>query len=211
MIMKLLSVIFILNRIYMQSLFFIYFKLGVEHILNIAAIDHILFIIGISVVYSLKEWTKVVYLISAFTLGHFISLAITLYFEQSIIPSDFIEMAILVTILLVAYANFFIAESKTDFLMKSKYWFSAFFGVIHGLGFSNYLRSLLLNDELGMSLLAFNVGVELGQLCIVTIVLMMGYLVVDKFGMNHRAWQRITSVFIFVVTISLLLNTFRNV
>ncbi len=195
----------------MQSLFFIYFKLGFEHIINIGALDHILFIVGICVVYSLKEWVKVAYLVSAFTVGHFISLAITLFSEQSIISSNVIETAILVTILLVAYANLFIHERKLDFLMNSKYWFSAFFGIIHGLGFSNYLRSILLNDDLGMSLFAFNIGVELGQLCIVAIVLAIGYLLVEKYGVKQRIWRRNISIFIFIVTIGLLVNAFRNV
>ena len=195
----------------MQSLFFIYFKLGFEHIINIGALDHILFIIGICVVYSLNEWVKVAYLVSAFTVGHFISLAITLFSEQSIISSNVIETAILVTILLVAYANLFIHERKLDFLMNSKYWFSAFFGIIHGLGFSNYLRSILLNDDLGMSLFAFNIGVELGQLCIVAIVLAIGYLLVEKYGVKQRIWRRNISIFIFIVTIGLLVNAFRNV
>ncbi len=148
-----------------MSNFSVYFSLGIGHILNWAALDHLLFILSLSCVYVATDYKKLLWLVTAFTLGHSITLALaTLHLIQ--IPTIWVEFFIPCTILAAAVSNL----NQTD--QRYKYGVVAFFGLIHGLGFSNYLQSLLgAESSLFTPLLAFNLGLELGQLIVVSIVL----------------------------------------
>lgn len=151
-----------------MTIFSMYFKLGVTHITDLVGYDHILFIIVLCAAYSLIQWKNILILITAFTVGHCTTLILALLNIVKI-SSDIIEFLIPLTILFTAIANIF---QKNDYVKPLhqyfKYFMALFFGLIHGLGFSNYLRSLLGSESnLVKPLLAFNLGIEFGQLIIV--------------------------------------------
>jgi len=177
-----------------MSLFELYFNLGLQHIADLKGYDHILFIITLCAVYSLKEWKRVLILVTAFTIGHSLTLALaTLKLIR--IDGDLIEFLIPLTIFITALSNLFVGKQKrSSGLYYLRYAAALFFGLIHGLGFSNYLRSLLGAERgLVLPLFSFNVGIEVGQIIIVTIIMLLTKLVVDLLGMPRREWQVLLS------------------
>lgn len=177
-----------------MSLFELYLKLGLEHITDLRGYDHILFLLCLCAVYCFKHWKKVLILITAFTIGHTLTLALAT-FKLVNIPGDMVEFIIPLTIFLTAIGNFFQRNDNfSTALHRFKYFAALVFGLIHGLGFSNYLRSLLGSEENIVSpLLAFNIGVELGQLCIVIIILAMAFLFKRLLLVNSREWNLVLS------------------
>lgn len=177
-----------------MSLFELYFMLGLQHIADLKGYDHILFIVTLCAVYTLKEWRRVLILVTAFTIGHSLTLALaTLNLIR--IDGDLIEFLIPLTIFITALANLFAGKQKGNSgLYYLRYAAALFFGLIHGLGFSNYLRSLL-GAERGMvlPLFSFNVGIEVGQIIIVTIIMLLTKVVVDLIGFPRRDWQVLLS------------------
>ncbi len=149
-------------------MFSLYFNLGMEHITDLNGYDHILFLMALAAVYTLKDWKKVLILVTAFTLGHSLTLALASLNMIKVAP-DFIEFLIPLTILISAFIDFFQKSKVNDKKFHLyKYILAAFFGLIHGLGFSNYLRELLGSaDNILQPLFAFNLGLEVGQIFIV--------------------------------------------
>ncbi len=177
-----------------MSEFRIYFELGYQHIIDINGYDHILFVVALCTVYLAKDWKKVLILITAFTIGHSITLALSTLRVVNF-RTDIIEFLIPVTILITALSNIF-KKDRWDYggKLQANYFFALFFGLIHGLGFSNYLRALLGRDESIVSqLLAFNIGLEAGQIIIVAIFLVIGFIFVEIFGVKLRDWKLIIS------------------
>ena len=178
-----------------MSEFQLYFGLGQDHILDYAnGYDHILFVIALCAVYQLRDWKHVLILVTAFTIGHSITLALA---TLGLIPVnvELIEFLIPVTIFITAASNLF---KKEDLLsgraVQINYLYAVGFGLIHGMGFSNYLRSILGKDKnIITQLLAFNLGLELGQIIIVAIFLFAGFLFVDLFGVSRRDWKMVIS------------------
>jgi hypothetical protein len=177
-----------------MSEFALYFDLGREHILDTNGYDHILFVIALCIIYSLREWKKVLILVTAFTLGHSITLALSTL-EIISVRAELIEFLIPVTIFITAASNIMRKkDTPSDGSMNLNYAYAAFFGLIHGMGFSNYLKSILGRDEtIVTQLLAFNLGLELGQIIVVAIFLIAGYILVDVFGVNRRDWKMVIS------------------
>ena len=177
-----------------MSLFELYFKLGLHHIADFKGYDHILFIITLCAVYSLKEWKKVLVLITAFTIGHSLTLALATL-DLIRVDGDLIEFLIPLTIFITALANLFSRTKQVSSLQHYlKFGAALFFGLIHGLGFSNYLRSLLGSERgLLLPLFSFNVGIEVGQIIIVAIIMLLTKLVVDVLGFPRREWQVLLS------------------
>ncbi len=178
-----------------MSKFELYFGLGKDHILDYAnGYDHILFVIALCVLYQLGDWKRVLILVTAFTLGHSVTLALAT-FEIIQVKSELIEFLIPVTILITAVSNIFKKEdSFRGRSLQLNYAYATFFGLIHGMGFSNYLNSILGRDESIISqLLAFNLGLEFGQIIIVVIFLITGFILVDLFGVNRRDWKLVIS------------------
>lgn len=177
-----------------MNLFELYLKLGIDHIADLQGYDHILFIISLTIVYPLSAWKKLLVLVTAFTAGHTLTLLLaTLNIIR--IPTDLIEFLIPVTIFLTALAN---TLQKSDKNYKSshrfKYGAALFFGLIHGMGFSNYLRSLLsAEDNLWLPLLSFNLGIEIGQLMIVLVVMGITIVAVNFLGVKRREWNLVFS------------------
>ena len=177
-----------------MSLFELYFNLGLQHIADLKGYDHILFIIILCAVYSMKEWKRVLILVTAFTIGHSLTLALaTLNLIR--IDGDMIEFLIPLTIFITALSNLFVGKQKgSSDLYYLRYAAALFFGLIHGLGFSNYLRSLLGAERgLVLPLFSFNVGIEVGQIIIVIIIMLLTKVVVDLLGFPRREWQLLLS------------------
>jgi len=173
-----------------MSVFELYLRLGIDHIADLQGYDHILFILALTIIYSLKEWKRLLVLITAFTIGHSITLILATIDIFSI-PGNFIEFLIPVTIALTALGN---VLQKSDKIRsgahKVKYGAALFFGLIHGMGFSNYLKAMLGKEEnIVWPLLAFNFGIELGQILIVLIILAITILFVDIMGARRRDWN----------------------
>ncbi len=170
-----------------MSLFQTYFQLGLEHIADLNGYDHILFIIALCAVYRLAQWKEVLILVTAFTIGHSVTLALAAL-NVLVFPPDVIEFLIPVTIIATAIVNV-LPKRTRDRKVQGNYWLALFFGFIHGLGFSNFFRSMLMEGEsLVQPLLAFNVGVEVGQLFIVAIVLSVAYFVMNILKVQQRDW-----------------------
>lgn len=150
--------------------FSLYFPLGWEHILDMEGYDHILFIMVLCCIYTIRDWKKVLGLITAFTVGHCATLALAV-FGLVRIRVDWIEFLIPLTIFLTAVFNIIPKRKESNHLLWL-YFATFFFGLIHGLGFSNYLRSLLGQEEnILLPLVAFNLGVESGQILVVLLTM----------------------------------------
>jgi len=183
----------------MLSLFSTYMELGFKHISDPQAYDHIVFIIALCAIYRLSEWKKVAILVTAFTIGHSITLALAAL-EIITFPGDVIEKLIPVTIILTCLYNVIFTKetAEEDGIFNRRlsinYLFALFFGLIHGMGFSNFFRSLH-GDESSIvrPLFAFNVGLELGQLLIVAAILVVAYIVLDLFKAKQREWNLFVS------------------
>ncbi|WP_019989299.1 HupE/UreJ family protein [Rudanella lutea] len=196
-----------------MSDFFIYLGLGFDHITDPSGYDHILFVIALCAIYTLREWRQVLILVTAFTVGHSITLALaTLRLVEY--RTDVIELLIPITILITAIVNFFQEDKTNRFRTRNRanrpwprYILAAVFGLIHGLGFSNYLRSLLGRESsIWQPLLAFNIGLELGQLLIVLLILTVAWLAIEQLGARRHSWTLIISGIVAGMALSLILN-----
>jgi len=171
-----------------MSDFGLYFNLGRQHIANLNGLDHILFVAALCLRYLFNDWKKLIVLITAFTIGHSVTLALSI-FNIIHVSTRWIEFLIPVTIIITAISNLFVKK----FAFKSRYpiiyFFALFFGLFHGLGFSNYLHSLLgRGQSIILQLLAFNIGLEVGQLLIVLAVLLITFVCLNLFKLNRREY-----------------------
>ena len=199
----------------MESIFTTFLTLGFEHISDVKAYDHILFLVALCAIYRLTEWKKVLILVTAFTIGHSITLALAALNIISF-STKVVEFLIPVTILITSLFNVIQREDeKKDKKIFNKrvnlnYLFALFFGTIHGMGFSNFLRSTIMpgeEDTLISQLLAFNIGVELGQLMIVGIILATAFLALNIFKVKQREWNLFVSGAAAGVAIILMMDT----
>jgi HupE / UreJ protein len=189
-----------------MSEFTAYLQLGFEHITDPNGYDHILFVVALCAIYSLEEWKKVLILVTAFTIGHSVTLALS---TLKIINfrSDIIELLIPITILITAWVNFSATPKGEIKQPKLRYVLAICFGLIHGMGFSNYLRSLLGDTEsIVAPLFAFNVGLEVGQLVIVAVVLLIASLCVRVLKMPRLTWHHLISGMVAGMALSLILS-----
>ena len=185
-----------------------YFDIGRAHILDWQAYDHILFLIALCAIYLLQDWKKVLILVTAFTIGHSITLALSTL-EIVNVSSDLIEFLIPVTIFITALSNLLRKQSAlTPANLNMNYFFGMFFGLIHGLGFSNYLKSILgREDSLVVPLLSFNLGLELGQIIIVLVFMIISFVFVNLFNVARRDWNLIISSAVGGIAITMMLET----
>lgn len=181
----------------------LYLELGFEHLLDLDGYDHILYLVTLCAIYSIKDWKKVLYLATAFTIGHSITLALNAYDFVSI-PSSWIETLIPVTIILTAVYNLIVANRQKSNAGVG-YFLAIGFGLIHGMGISNFLKTMMSPDEsLMAALLGFNIGVELAQIVVVVISLIVSYLLIDKLKLHQKYWMRFVSVASILVCLYLL-------
>jgi hypothetical protein len=187
--------------------FQLYFQLGIQHILDLKGFDHILFVVALCAIYVTRDWKKILILVTAFTIGHSITLALaTLKLVK--VNSDWIEFLIPVTIAVTAVSNIFSPKPSSGRGIQINYVFALFFGLIHGLGFSNYLRSLLGKEaSIFQPLLAFNLGLEVGQLVIVTITVVVAGLLVGLVGVNRKDWALVISSIVLGMSVMMMIDT----
>jgi hypothetical protein len=178
-----------------MSEFALYFGLGKDHILDyVNGYDHILFVVALCALYLAEDWRKILILVTAFTIGHSITLALSTLQIISV-KTELIEFLIPLTIFITAFSNLFRKEDQiTRRVVQTNYVYALFFGLIHGLGFSNYLKAILGKDTSIISqLLAFNLGLEFGQIIVVAIFLALGFISVDLAGVSRRDWKMVIS------------------
>jgi hypothetical protein len=208
--------LFFIKLLAVQNTFGVYLQLGFEHISDLTGYDHILFIIALCAVYQIAQWKKVLLLATAFTIGHSVTLAMVVL---NILPvnSSWIEFLIPVTIICTALYNT-MTYTNDNKIRKSpfvnlNYWLALVFGFIHGMGFSNFLRASLLPGEesqLWLQLLAFNLGVELGQFTIVLIVLIIAYLMIQQLRIAPKSWNLFISGAAFGLALVMALERIPN-
>ncbi|KPQ14079.1 MAG: HupE / UreJ protein [Algoriphagus marincola HL-49] len=187
--------------------FELYFRIGIQHILDIQGYDHILFVLVLCAVYIPRDWRKIVILVTAFTIGHSLTLALAT-FKIVQVRSDVIEFLIPVTIAITAFLTILKPRPSSGKNIQLNYLLALAFGLIHGLGFSNYLRELLGKEAvIWKPLLAFNVGLEVGQLVIVGIFLTVTGILVGIAGVNRRDWTLVIASCVFGIALSLMLET----
>ena len=182
--------------------FTFYLNLGWHHIISWDALDHILFIVALAAIYLVKDWKQVLMLVTAFTIGHSLTLALSVY-DIVRVNSKWVEFLIPCTIIITALFNFF----QHDFNKKAlrlNYFLALFFGLIHGLGFANTIRFMLAKDEkIGLGLFGFNAGLEIGQIVVVSIILLISFLIVDMIKINRRWWVWALSSIAFLIAVRL--------
>lgn len=194
-----------------MSEFQAYLQLGFEHIIDPRGYDHILFIVALCAIYTLRDWKRVLILITAFTVGHSLTLVLGTLDVISI-RRDVIELLIPITILVTAVINMFHRIPDTTLLTEARdsplrYPLALGFGLIHGLGFSGYLHSLLGSESsIVQPLLGFNVGLELGQLLIVLALLLVTSLLVDLARVPRRSWNFVISGFVAGMALSIIIH-----
>ena len=178
-----------------MSEFALYFGLGKDHILDyVNGYDHILFVVALCALYLAEDWRKILILVTAFTIGHSVTLALSTLQIISV-KTELIEFLIPLTIFITAFSNLFRKEDQiTRRVVQTNYVYALFFGLIHGMGFSNYLKAILGKDTSIISqLLAFNLGLEFGQIIVVAIFLALGFISVDLAGVSRRDWKMVIS------------------
>jgi HupE / UreJ protein len=178
-----------------NTMFRTYFTLGREHILDWGmGYDHILFIISLCALYTMRDWKRVLVLVTAFTIGHSVTLALSAlkYIE---IDRNLIEFLVPVTIFITAVSNLFKDEQNLgERKIQMNYIYALFFGFIHGMAFSNQFQALLgRNRNIVSQLFAFNLGIEVGQIIIVVIFLTATFILVDLLTLNRRDWKMVIS------------------
>lgn len=156
-----------------------YIQLGIEHILDLEALDHLYFIVSFCLLYTIKDLRKIAALVTAFTVGHSITLALAALDMISVNP-ELIETLIPITILISCLLNYWTLLRESEYHTPKGflvYFVILFFGLIHGLGFSNFLSAMLFEGESIITpLLGFNIGIEIAQLVIVLAVLLFLWL-----------------------------------
>jgi len=188
-----------------MSEFQIFYDLGLYHILDRNGYDHIIFVVALCAIYQLEDWKSVLGLVTAFTFGHSLTLALSALSVIYVDP-ELIEFLIPLTISFTALSSLF---SKTDYHRVSikNYALATGFGFIHGLGFSSYLKSLIGQDQSILTqLFAFNIGLEVGQLIIVICLLIVGF-IFSLIGVTKRDWKMVISSAVFGISLVLILES----
>jgi hypothetical protein len=190
--------------------FVMYFEMGWQHIVAWDGYDHILFIVALCAVYMLEDWRKVLVLVTAFTIGHSVTLALSVT-NIIHIPTKIIEFLIPVTIFITAFSNVVRKQVLSENRIQLNYFFALFFGLIHGLGFSSYLKSMLgTQTNIVAPLLAFNLGLEFGQILVVMGILLVTGIIVNVTGVKRREWNIFLSAAIFGIAIMLSIERLKD-
>jgi hypothetical protein len=188
-----------------MSDFGFYFKLGWEHIISIGALDHQLFILALAAIYLLKDWKQVLILVTAFTIGHSITLALSV-FDIIRFSAKWVEFLIPCTIVVTAIINLF-QKSFTPRSVRINYFLALFFGLVHGMGFANSIRFMLASDQsIGWGLFGFNIGLEVGQIAVVLSILLFSTILISLFKVNRRDWVIFASAGIFGLALKMALE-----
>ena len=186
--------------------FVYYLKMGFEHVLDINAYDHIIFLIVLAVVFNFNQWKKAIWLITFFTVGHTLTLALAAY-EIVNIRVDIIEFLIPVTIFITGAFNVLRVNKASTGREKLNLFLALFFGLVHGCGFSNYFRIMIGQEEEKLvPLLEFALGIELSQIVIVFGILILGTVLQNFFRITKRDWVLVTSAIVIGITIPMMME-----
>jgi len=189
--------------------FRLYFGLGVDHILSWGAMDHILFVAALCLRYLWQDWKKVAVLVTAFTIGHSLTLALSAL-DYIKFPVKWIEFLIPLTIFATAFNNLLQKKTSPENKLPLIYFFALFFGCIHGLAYASSFLDLEGRSGLLPHLFAFNVGIELAQLLVVALVLLLSFLLVQVLKISRLGWIRVASGLILLVSINMAIDRFPH-
>ncbi|MBS1921600.1 MAG: HupE/UreJ family protein [Bacteroidetes bacterium] len=185
--------------------FIFYFQIGWHHIIEWEALDHLMFIAALSAIYLLKDWKQVLILVTAFTIGHSLTLVLSV-FDIIRFSSKWVEFLIPCTIVITAFTNLF-QKNFTAKSIRINYFLALSFGLIHGMGFANALRIMLARDQsFGWDLLGFNLGLEAGQIVVVVALLSIAAVILKGFKVNRREWVIFLSAAVFSVALQMALE-----
>lgn len=188
-----------------MSDFWLYFNLGLQHVLDWKAYDHILFLIVLCAAYTFSSWKKLLILITLFTLGHTISLILATYNIVNV-SGRVIEFLIPITILITALFNLFTAgNEKAVEKMGILYIVTIFFGFVHGLGFASFFHAVNTDGQF-LPLLQFALGIEAAQIIVVMVVLIIAFIFQSIFRFNKRDWVLVVSSLVVGMVIPMLIN-----
>lgn len=167
--------------------FWFYWKIGWEHILSSGALDHILFLVALCAIYLPRNWKQVLVLVTAFTIGHSLTLILSAT-DVLRISSDWVEFLIPFTIIGSAAFSFRKRMSPPENLQVN-YLIALGFGLIHGLGFANTIRFMLMEEEsLTVPLLSFNIGLEAAQILLVSLLLILNFAIQYFIKLKREYW-----------------------
>ncbi len=173
--------------------FLFHLQLGWEHIISSDALDHQLFILALIAVFSLNDFKKVLILVTAFTIGHSFTLIMSTL-DMFRIPSHWVEFLIPCTIVFTALDNIIFSENEKR-LIYFNYLLALLFGLVHGMGFANSVRVMLSSEQsIFLPLFGFNVGLELGQIIVITITLLIHYIFIKYLKLSNKIWILIVSI-----------------
>ena len=185
--------------------FLFYLNLGWEHIISLDALDHQLFVLALIVVYSYSDWKKILVLVTAFTIGHSVTLALSIL-DIVRVPSAWVEFLIPLTIVITALGNI-LTKNKKASQNKTNYYLALFFGLIHGMGFANTARVMIAKSQsIALPLLGFNIGLELGQIAIVFGILLLLIILLNLFKVNKKDWILFVSSGVFALSLKMTLE-----
>jgi hypothetical protein len=191
-----------------MSEFWVYFQIGLHHVLDIQAYDHVLFMMALVLPFTFKDWKRLLFSVTLFTAGHTTALLLSVY-EILVIKASIVELLIPITILSTAVFNLFtIGKSNRKENLYLIFLITLFFGIIHGLGFSNYFKTLLggsSNSKL-IPLLEFALGIEGAQITVVVAMLIVAYSVQSLFKFSRRDWILVGSAFIIGVVVPMIIE-----
>lgn len=186
--------------------FMLYLEMGLYHVMDLKAYDHVLFLIVLAVVFSFTQWKKLLWLVTLFTIGHSVSLSLSAH-EIVKIKIELIEFLIPVTILITGATNIFNTKKISKTKDNVNLIFALFFGLIHGLGFSNYFRGMIGKEEdKFLPLVEFALGIELAQIIIVIGILILGVLLESVAKVSKRDWIMVTSSIVVGFSIQMMLD-----
>ena len=185
--------------------FLFYLQLGWEHIISKDALDHQLFILALIAIFSFRDWKKVLILVTAFTIGHSLTLVLSAL-DVFRFPSDWVEFLIPCTIVFTSLDNIIFSKNEKK-LIQLNYYLALLFGLIHGMGFANSVRMMLASEQdITLPLFGFNVGLELGQIIVVAIALFIHYIFSEVLKLSNKIWIYIISVPIFIFALKMALE-----
>lgn len=187
--------------------FIFFFKLGWSHIISIEALDHLYFIGVLAIIYSFNKWKQVLVLVTAFTIGHSLTLILSVL-DLIRFNTEFVEFAIPCTIIFSAGMNM-IAHKEISRAISIQYILALLFGLVHGMGYANAIRFMLFSGKgLGMALFGFNLGLESGQIFVVLLILFF-VLVTQKYKIcTHRKLVMLFSALILVLSLKMAVERF---
>ncbi len=189
--------------------FWLWFTMGFQHILDWNGYDHILYVMVLCVLFSIKEWKSLLVLITAFTIGHSLTLAASA-FHIIAIKQSIIEVLIPLTIITTCLSNIYF-RNKQRINYQFNYALALLFGFIHGMGFSYMLKSMLGKEEsILLPLLSFNIGLEVGQLCIVSAMLLFSVFLIRFTRIKSAVWVTTVSSAVLIIATYLFIQRLNH-